>query len=108
MNIIILLSLVFIILGFLSNLIGILINPISILVAIPFALYVAHMPYEWGYFLLLCYYIGLFLIGPFLLKIPDRELPLLIHSKLVSVVIFTLIGVLPFSIIIWWIQHFSG
>lgn len=106
MNII--LSLVFMILGFLSNIFGILINPISMLIAVPFALYLAHTSYGWGYLLLLCYYIGLFLAGPFLLSIPDQEIPLLIHSKLLSIAAFTLLSMIPYSIIIWVIKHYQS
>lgn len=102
----IILFIVFVILGFLSNLLGILINPVSMLVAIPFALYIFNVPYEWGFLLFLGYYIGLFEVGPYLLAIDEQEIPILIRSKLFSVALFTLGSFIPYCLTVWIIKHY--
>lgn len=102
----IILFIAFITLGFLSNLLGILINPVSILVTIPFALYLFNLPYRWGLLLFLGYYIGLFEVGPFLLSIDEQEMPLLIRTKAFSIALFTLGSFLPYSLTVWVIRHY--
>lgn len=102
----IILLIVFVILGFLSNLLGILINPVSMLVAIPFALYIFNVPYGWGFLLFLGYYIGLFEVGPLLLTIDEHEIPILIRSKLFSVAVFSVVSFIPYSLTVWIIKHY--
>jgi hypothetical protein len=104
----IILSIVFIALGFLSNILGILINPVTMLIAIPFALFLSNIPYRWGFLLFLAYYIGLFEIGPFLLSINENEIPILISTKFSSVAIFTLGSYIPYSLIVLGIKRYPA
>ncbi len=104
----IILLIVFTALGFLSNIVGILINPVSMLVAIPFALYLLKIPYQWGFLLFLGYYIGLFEVGSFLLLIDEQEMPLIIHTRLLSVAIFTLSSYIPYSLLVLGIKHYNS
>lgn len=99
------LATVFLILGVLSNLIGIVLNPVSLLVVVPFVLYLLKLQYSWGFLFIFCYYVGLFKLGPLLFLFDEQEIPIFVYSTALSVLIFTLGSYIPFSLTVWLIKH---
>jgi hypothetical protein len=93
--------------GFLTNLVGIFINPVSMLIAIPFTLYVFNFRYRWGFLLFLSYYFGLFKMGPFLLPFEAKEIPLLIKDEILSITVYSFSSWILYCFIILTIKRIA-